>query len=199
MRRPRAVQRQHQRPAERLANVSMSAEPQAPTNTNMPPPVTSCDEAMLPLDTGRRRDNRRPWVTAHGGGWQRRARVGKRARHGAGRARPPPHGPARYGGMAASPQASGDPAGRRVYPGLRPTRHPGAIGRGLPLFLRCYQRAFRPRLGARDQVRRLSHARAYRRGQIKLLTRTGLDWSHRYRRALATFLVAHIQVGSLGV
>ena len=40
------------------------------------------------------------------------------------------------------------------------------------------------RLAARDQVRRLPHARPIDGGKAKLLTRTGLDWSHRYRRTI---------------
>jgi hypothetical protein len=39
------------------------------------------------------------------------------------------------------------------------------------------------RLAARDQVRRLPYARS-EGGKAKLLTRTGLDWSHRYRRTI---------------
>jgi hypothetical protein len=35
-----------------------------------------------------------------------------------------------------------------------------------------------------DEQRRLAHARAHHGRDIKLLTRTGLDWSHRYRRTI---------------
>src|SRR4051812_47264969 len=39
-------------------------------------------------------------------------------------------------------------------------------------------------MGARDQVRRLPHAALIDGRDIKLLTRIGLDWSHRYRRTI---------------
>jgi hypothetical protein len=38
--------------------------------------------------------------------------------------------------------------------------------------------------GSRDQVRRLPHARSIDGGQVKPLTRTGLDWSHQYKRTI---------------
>jgi ATP-dependent DNA ligase len=38
----------------------------------------------------------------------------------------------------------------------------------------------RARLAPRNQIRWLSHARAAQGGAVKLLTRTGPDWTHKY-------------------
>ena len=38
----------------------------------------------------------------------------------------------------------------------------------------------RTSVAARNQIRRLSHTRPVGRGAVRLLTRTGLDWTHKY-------------------